>query len=84
MAGFYAVHHGPDGLEAIARRLLSLRAALVAGLEALALPVLPGQGFDTVWLPLPPDQAEVLVAAALAAGFNLHKAEVALASALMS
>ena len=75
MAGFYAVHHGPDGLEAIARRLLSLRAALVAGLEALALPVLPGQGFDTVWLPLPPDQAEVLVAAALAAGFNLHQAE---------
>jgi glycine dehydrogenase len=75
MAGFYAVHHGPDGLEAIARRLLSLRAALVAGLEALALPVLSGQGFDTVWLPLPPDQAEVLVAAALAAGFNLHQAE---------
>ena len=75
MAGFYAVHHGPDGLEAIARRLLSLRAALVAGLEALALPVLPGQGFDTVWLPLPPDQAEVLLAAALAAGFNLHQAE---------
>jgi glycine dehydrogenase len=36
--------------------------------------VLPGQGFDTVWLPLPPDQAEVLVAAALAAGFNLHQA----------
>ena len=27
-----------------------------------------------VWLPLPPDQAEVLVAAALAAGFNLHQA----------
>uniref|UniRef100_UPI00404AFF1F aminomethyl-transferring glycine dehydrogenase n=1 Tax=Cyanobium sp. TaxID=2164130 RepID=UPI00404AFF1F len=75
MAGFYAVHHGPDGLEAIARRLLSLRAALVAGLEALALPVLPGQGFDTVWLPLPPDQAEVLVASALEAGFNLHQAE---------
>ena len=75
MAGFYAVHHGPDGLEAIARRLLSLRTALVAGLEELALPVLPGQGFDTVWLPLPPDQAEVLLAAALAAGFNLHQAD---------
>ena len=75
MAGFYAVHHGPDGLEAIARRLLSLRTALVAGLEELALPVLAGQGFDTVWLPLPPDQAEVLLAAALAAGFNLHQAD---------
>jgi glycine dehydrogenase len=75
MAGFYAVHHGPDGLEAIARRLLSLRTALVAGLEALALPVLQGQGFDTVWLPLPPDQAKLLVAGALAAGFNLHQAE---------
>jgi glycine dehydrogenase len=74
MAGFYAVHHGPEGLEAIARRIHGLREALVAGLEGLGLPVLAGPGFDTVWLPVEPADAEVLVAAALAAGFNLHRA----------
>jgi glycine dehydrogenase len=37
MAGFYAVHHGPDGLEAIARRLLALRAGLAEALTALYL-----------------------------------------------
>ncbi len=75
MAGFYAVHHGPEGLEAIARRIHALRQALAAGLEALALPVLPGPAFDTVWLAVEPAQAEALLTAALAAGFNLHRAD---------
>jgi len=75
MAGFYAVHHGPEGLEAIARRVHGLRQALATGLEELGLPVLPGPGFDTVWLDVEPDQAEGLVAAALAVGFNLHRAD---------
>ncbi|MEB3355065.1 MAG: aminomethyl-transferring glycine dehydrogenase [Cyanobacteriota bacterium] len=73
MAGFYAVHHGAEGLEAIARRLHGLRQDLAAGLEALGLPVLEGPGFDTVWLPLAPAQAEELLTAALEAGFNLHR-----------
>ncbi|MBM5824204.1 MAG: aminomethyl-transferring glycine dehydrogenase [Cyanobacteria bacterium M_surface_10_m2_119] len=72
MAGFYAVHHGPDGLEAIARRIADLRQTLAAALEALGLPVRPGPAFDTVWLDVEPPQAEALLAAALAAGFNLH------------
>jgi len=75
MAGFYAVHHGPEGLEAIARRIQGLRQALAAGLEALGLPLLAGAGFDTLWLPVPPAQAEALRATALAAGFNLHQGE---------
>jgi len=73
MAGFYAVHHGPDGLDAIARRIQALRQSLASGLAALGLPVLAGPGFDTVWLPLPPAQAEEVLGAALEAGFNLHR-----------
>jgi glycine dehydrogenase len=73
MAGFYAVHHGPEGLEAIARRIRSLRQALAAGLIALGLPPQPGAGFGTLWLPLAPERISTLAAAALAGGFNLHR-----------
>ena len=75
MAGFYAVHHGPEGLTAMARRIRALRQALVAGLDALGLPLLQGPGFGTVWLPLPAVPAAAAQAAALAAGFNLHRSD---------
>jgi glycine dehydrogenase len=70
MAGFYAVHHGPEGLAAIARRILRLRAALAKGLLELGLPPLPGAGFDTVSVETP--QAAAILARAAAAGFNLR------------
>ncbi len=70
MASFYAVHHGPDGLEAIARRVLALRQGLVAGLTALGLPPDGGPGFDTVVVASP--EADALIALAAAAGFNLR------------
>ena len=70
MAGFYAVHHGPDGLAQIARRVLRLREVLGRGLEHLGLAVEPGPGFDTLLLRTP--QAAALLAAAEAAGFNLR------------
>jgi glycine dehydrogenase len=70
MAGFYAVHHGPEGLAAIARRILRLRAALAQGLLELGLPPLPGAGFDTVSVETP--QAAAILARAAAAGFNLR------------
>ena len=70
MAGFYAVHHGPDGLAQIARRVLRLREALRRGLEQLGLAVEPGPGFDTLLLRTP--SASALLAAAEAAGFNLR------------
>ncbi len=71
MAGFYAVHHGPDGLAAIAARIARLRQALVAGLAALGLESEAGPGFGTVVLPsADPDG---LIAAALAGGFNLRR-----------
>ena len=70
MASFYAVHHGPDGLEAMARRILVLREALSAALQKLGLPVDPGPAFDTLVVRTP--QAQTLVDRAEAAGFNLR------------
>ena len=71
MASFYAVHHGPDGLEAIARRLLLLRQGLVLGLAALGLAAAPGPGFDTVVVRTA--AAPGLRQRAVAAGFNLRR-----------
>ena len=70
MASFYAVHHGPDGLEAIARRVLALRQGLIAGLTALGLPPEGGPGFDTVVVSSP--EADALIGRAATAGFNLR------------
>jgi glycine dehydrogenase len=70
MASFFAVHHGPDGLEAIARRLLVLRQGLVLGLAALGLAADPGAAFDTVVLRTA--AAPALCQRAVAAGFNLR------------
>jgi glycine dehydrogenase len=70
MASFYAIHHGPDGLEAIAGRILALRAALGAALTSLNLAPQAGPGFDTLVLTSP--QAAELLARAEAAGFNLR------------
>ncbi|QEY32746.1 glycine dehydrogenase (aminomethyl-transferring) [Synechococcus sp. RSCCF101] len=70
MAGFYAVHHGPEGLTAITRRILTLREQLRRGLEGLGLTPGSGPGFDTVCLQS--GRAPELLAAASAAGFNLR------------
>ena len=70
MAGFYAVHHGPEGLTAIASRLVALRWGLAAGLAALGLPAEAALGLDTLTVPSP--DAKDLVARARANGFNLH------------
>jgi len=71
MASFYAVHHGPEGLAAIARRILSLREALAEALAALGLPLEPGPGFDTLVVRTP--AAASLRQRAAAAGFNLRQ-----------
>ena len=69
MAGFYAVHHGPDGLTAIARRVQRLTAALAAGLQQLGLDVAAAPAFDTLRLRL--DQPSGWIERLEAAGFNL-------------
>jgi glycine dehydrogenase len=70
MASFYAVHHGPEGLTAMARRLVLLRELLRRGLEALGHAPEAAPGLDTVRVHCP-DAAELLARAA-AAGFNLR------------
>jgi len=70
MASFYAVHHGPDGLTAIARRLVLLRELLRRGLDTLGHPAELTPGLDTLRVRCA-DGAE-LIARAAAAGFNLR------------
>ena len=70
MAGFYAVHHGPEGLTAIASRILHQRETLAAALRAGGLAVDPGPGFDTVVLRSP--RASQLLARAAAADLLLR------------
>ncbi|MEB3165451.1 MAG: aminomethyl-transferring glycine dehydrogenase [Cyanobacteriota bacterium] len=80
MAGFYAVHHGPDGLTAIATRIAQLRHSLAVGLAAGGLSPEPGPGFGT--LVIPSADPDGLIAAALAAGFNLRRLDDGVAISL--
>jgi len=71
MAGFYAVWHGPEGLSRIARRV-NLQARLLAGIVRRAGLTLRHQTFfDTIAIETP--NADALLAAAVAAGFNLRR-----------
>src|SRR5690348_8440206 len=48
VASMYAVHHGPEGLAAIARRIRDTAAVLRAGLKALGFAMRPEIAFDTL------------------------------------
>lgn len=68
MAGMYACWHGPDGLEAIARRIHDLTSRLAAGLRAAGLTLAADGWFDTVVV----DGAPHALSDALEAGYNLR------------
>ena len=70
MASFYAVHHGPDGLQAIAQRIAGLRSQLEQGLRVLGYPLELADRFDTVTVHCA--LAPAVHRAAAAAGFNLR------------
>ncbi|TDC74422.1 aminomethyl-transferring glycine dehydrogenase [Streptomyces hainanensis] len=74
MAGMYAVHHGPDGLAAIARRTHRYAALLAAGLRAGGVEVVHDAFFDTVTARVPGRAAEI-AEAARAAGVNLRETD---------
>ncbi|MFM8974471.1 MAG: aminomethyl-transferring glycine dehydrogenase, partial [Vulcanococcus sp.] len=80
MAGFYAVHHGPEGLAGIARRILLLRTVLSRGLEQLGLA--PGPGSCSASQRLLTASAPALLDRAAAAGFNLRPEPQGLAISL--
>jgi glycine dehydrogenase len=71
MAGMYAVWHGPEGLTAIADRVHNSAERLAAALERAGVPVRYREFFDTVQVEVP-GRADAVVAAARAAGVNLH------------
>ncbi|GAT69330.1 glycine dehydrogenase subunit 1 [Planomonospora sphaerica] len=71
IAGMYAVHHGPDGLRRIARRVHRLAVVLAEGLRQGGVEVVHDVFFDTV-LARVPGRAERVVATARDNGVNLR------------
>ena len=72
MAGMYAVYHGPDGLERIARRVRRFAGALAAGLSEAGHDVTNGAYFDTLRVAPEGRSAADVIAAACDAGINLR------------
>ena len=72
MAGMYAVYHGPEGLKTIASRIHRLAAITAAGLTAAGMRVANATFFDTITIDSGA-QTDELIAAALAAGYNLRR-----------
>ncbi len=73
-ASFYAVHHGPDGLKAIAQTAHEHARVLAATLQAMGIGVLHTSFFDTVTVALP-GKADLVVAAAAVRGINLRRVD---------
>ena len=71
MAGLYAAWHGPEGLQRIALRVMTLTAALKDGLAAAGLEIETRTHFDTLVVQTPGAAAEVC-ARAVEAGYNLR------------
>lgn len=71
MAAAYAIWHGPQGLQAIARRVNALAARLSAGLKAAGIAVAGDAFFDTVTATVP-GRAKDIAARAEAAGMLLR------------
>ncbi|MEK9518374.1 aminomethyl-transferring glycine dehydrogenase [Streptomyces sp. NPDC087908] len=74
MAGMYAVYHGPEGLQGIARRTHRYAAILAAGLTAGGVELTQGAFFDTLTARVP-GKADTVVAAAREAGVNLYRVD---------
>ncbi len=72
VASMYAVYHGPQGLRRIAQRVASFTAVLAQGLEALGVPRVHAQAFDTLRLQTGTQTASVL-ARARDRGYNLRQ-----------
>jgi glycine dehydrogenase len=74
MAAAYAVYHGPDGLEAIARRVQRCAAVLAAGLRELGVAV-DGEGFFDAVRARVSGRADAVLAAAADRGVNLRRVD---------
>ncbi|MGV3563027.1 MAG: aminomethyl-transferring glycine dehydrogenase [Nocardioides sp.] len=74
VAGMYAVHHGPDGLRAIAQRTHGLAARAAAALRSAGLEVPTGAFFDTIRVSVP-GRADEVVAAARQQGLQVLRVD---------
>jgi glycine dehydrogenase len=74
VAGLYAVHHGPEGLTRMARRIHLLTAVLRDLLTAGGVDVANEAFFDTLTLDVP-GRADELHAAAVDAGYELRRVD---------
>jgi glycine dehydrogenase len=72
MASFYAVYHGPSGLQAIGDRVTRLAAILAEGLRQGGIDIVHDHFFDTVCARVP-GRADKVMAIALADGINLRR-----------
>ncbi len=75
IAGMYGVWHGPDGVARIAHRVHHHAALLALGAERCGHTVANDVFFDTVTVQLAGNTADAVLAAAVARGINLRKAE---------
>jgi glycine dehydrogenase len=71
IAAMYAVYHGPDGLERIARRVHHHASVLAAGLKRLGFKLLHEHFFDTVTVLVPKGRGDI-IARAQAERLNLR------------
>ncbi len=72
MASSYAVYHGPEGLQRIARRVHLFASLLASGLRQRGFQVGDGLLFDTVRVDLEPSRRDELLRAAEARQINLR------------
>ncbi len=74
MASMYAVYHGREGLELIARRTNRFAAILAEGLRRNGITVLHRAFFDTIQVRVP-FHADAVIAAARQRGINLRRVD---------
>ncbi|MDX6567209.1 MAG: glycine dehydrogenase, partial [Gaiellales bacterium] len=74
MASMYAVYHGREGLEAIARRVHRFTSILAEGLRRGGLELRHDAFFDTIQVRVP-HHADAVVAAARQSGINLRRVD---------
>ncbi len=72
MASMYAVYHGPEGLEAIARRVHTLASILAAAARRLGFEPVNDSWFDTLTLRAEPRRVQAALAAAAERRLNLR------------
>jgi glycine cleavage system P protein (glycine dehydrogenase) len=74
MASMYAVYHGREGLEAIARRVHRFASILAEGLRRGGLELRHDAFFDTIQVRVP-HHADAVIAAARQSGINLRRVD---------